>query len=98
MNNKDADKPAHSHRLNAFVIRFLECVISKLVTSVITVFYLVSVVEETNLSLTISENPKTGFVMSRPSCCISRRGVNEHESRLTLGITIFKIFIWGGIA
>ena len=58
VNDKDADKPAHSHRLNAFVIRFLECVISKLVTSVITVFYLVSVVEETNLSLTISETQR----------------------------------------
>ena len=37
----------------------------KLATSEISIFKLVSVVEETALRLTLSETPKKGFVMSR---------------------------------
>ena len=38
-NNKGADQPAHPRRLiSAFVIRFLECTISKLTTSEISIF------------------------------------------------------------
>ena len=38
-NNKGADQPAHPRSLiSAFVIRFLECVISKLVTSELSFF------------------------------------------------------------
>ena len=49
-----------------FVIRVLESTISKLATSEITVFYLVSVAEETGFSLALLETPKTGFVATRP--------------------------------
>ena len=66
-NNKGADQPVHPHRLiSAFVICFLENIISKLATNEISIFQLVSVVEETSLSLTLSETPKTCFVASRP--------------------------------
>ena len=66
-NNKEADQPAHLRRLiSAFVIRFLESIISRLVTSEISIFKLVSVAEETDLSLAFSKTPKTGFLAWRP--------------------------------
>ena len=40
--------------------------ISRLDTSEISIFYLVSVAEQTGLNLILSETPKTGFVASRP--------------------------------
>ena len=61
-NNKGADQPAHPGRLNStFVIRILESTISGLAISEISIFQLVSVAEETGLSLAMSD-PKTGFV------------------------------------
>ena len=52
--NKGADQPAHPRRLvSAFVIHFLESVISKLDTGEISIFYLVPVAEETGLSLAL---------------------------------------------
>ena len=55
-NNTGADQPAHPRRLiSAFVIRFLERIISKLATSELSIFLLVSVAEETGLNLTLSE-------------------------------------------
>ena len=66
-NNKGADQPAHPRRLiSAFVIRFLESNISKLAPSKISIFYLVSVAEQTGLNLTLSETPKTGLLATRP--------------------------------
>ena len=66
-NNKGADQPAHPRSLiSAFVICLLESIILKLATHEISFFYLVSVAEETGLSLAFSESPKTGFVTSRP--------------------------------
>ena len=65
--NKGLDQPAHPHRMiSAIVIRFLKSIISKLATSEISIFYLVSVAEETGLSLDLSETPKIGFVPLRP--------------------------------
>ena len=65
-NNTSADQSGHLPRLiNAFVIRFLESIISKLVSSEISIFWLVSVSEETGLNLTLSETPKTGFAATR---------------------------------
>ena len=65
-NNKGADQPVHPHRLiNAFVIYILESTISILATSEISIFLLVSVAEETGLSLALHETLKTGFVTSR---------------------------------
>ena len=40
--------------------------LSELATSEILIFQLVSVAEETGLSLALMETPKTGFVASRP--------------------------------
>ena len=47
--------------ISAFVIHFLESVISKLATGEISIFYLVPVAEETSLSLALSETPMTGL-------------------------------------
>ena len=55
-------KAQTSRLISAFVIRVMESIISKLDTSEILIFYLVSVAEETGLSLTLWETPKTGFV------------------------------------
>ena len=66
-NNTGADQPAHPRRLiSAYVIPFLKCIISKLASREISIFYLVSVAEETGLNLTLSETPKTGFLATRP--------------------------------
>ena len=67
-NNIDADQPARPRSLiSAFVIRFLESTTSKLTKSDISIFFqLVSVAEETGLSLALSEAPKTGFLATRP--------------------------------
>ena len=66
-NNTGADQPAHPRSLiSAFVIRVLESTISKLTASKISIFYLVSVAEETVLKLALSETPKTGFLATRP--------------------------------
>ena len=65
-NNKGADQPAHPCSLiSAFVFRPLESIISRLAKSENSIFYVVSVAEETSLSVVLSETPKTGFVTSR---------------------------------
>ena len=57
-NSKGADQPAHPRRLiSVFGIRFVESIISILATSEISIFELVSVAEETGLSLALSETP-----------------------------------------
>ena len=72
-NNKGADQPAHLRRpVSAFVIRFIESNIYRLATSDISIFWLVSVAEETGLSLALSETPKTGFVARRGRLMIVR--------------------------
>ena len=61
-NNKGADHPVHLRSLiSAFVICSLEstCIIN-------TSFYLVSVVVQLGLSLTLSETQKTGFLALGP--------------------------------
>ena len=66
-NNKSADQPAHAGSLiSAFVIHLLESIISRLATSEISLFKLVSVAEQTGLKLTLSETLKTGFLVMRP--------------------------------
>ena len=55
-NNKGADQPAHRPRLiSSLVIRVLESFICKLSTGEISIFQLVSVAEETGLSLACLE-------------------------------------------
>ena len=66
-NNTGADQPAHPRSLiSAFVIRFLERIICYLTRGEISIFYLVSVAEETGLKLALSETQRTGFVATRP--------------------------------
>ena len=66
-NNKGSDQPAHPDSLiRAFVICSFQGIISRLGTSNISIFKLVSVAKETGLSLASSEIPKTGFVGSWP--------------------------------
>ena len=66
-NNTGADQPAHLRSLNStFVIRFLESTICKLPTCEISIFWLVSVAEDTGLKLALSETLKTGFVATHP--------------------------------
>ena len=67
MNNKCADQPVYPRSLiSAFVILLLESIISKLTKGEISIFKLVSVAEETGLSLALLETQKTGSVTSRP--------------------------------
>ena len=62
-----ADQPAHPRRLiSAFVIGLSRSIISRLATSEISIFKLVSVAGETGLKLALSETPKTGFLATRP--------------------------------
>ena len=62
-NNKGADQPVHLRRLiSASDICLLESIIYYLATSKFSVFYLVSVAEETGLSLALS----TVFLASGP--------------------------------
>ena len=62
-NNTGADKPAHRPSLISaftFVFPFRKVPYLKLATREISVFYLVSVAEETGLSLALSETPLEG--------------------------------------
>ena len=70
VNNTDADQHAHPRSLiSAFVNRF-GIIICKLATGEISIFWLVSLAEETGLKLglklVLSEIPKTGFLAMRP--------------------------------
>ena len=67
MNTEGADQPARPRSLvSAFVIHYLESIVVKLVPCKFLLFSLVSVAEETGLSVALSETPKTGFVATRP--------------------------------
>ena len=62
VDKKGADQPVHTRSLiSTFVICLLESIISSLASSEISTFWLVSVAEETGLSLALSETPKTFF-------------------------------------
>ena len=62
MNSKGADQPAHLHSLiSTFVVHFLKRIISKLVSYKLLMFQLVSIAEQTGLSLTLSEIPQNRF-------------------------------------
>ena len=65
-NNKGADQPAHPRSLiSAFVIRCLDRIIPLVSTLKISSLLLVSVNVQAGLSLTWSETPRTGFVVTR---------------------------------
>ena len=66
-NNKRADQPVHPRSLiMAFAIRLLGNIISRLATSKVSIFKPVSVAEQADLNLNLSETPKTGFQASIP--------------------------------
>ena len=61
-NNKGADQPAHPRSLiSAFVVRFLDRVMSLVSVTKIPSLMLASVAEQADLSLTWSETPKDSF-------------------------------------
>ena len=58
-------QPAHRRSLiSAFVVRCLDSIVPILVISKISRLQLVSVAEQSGLSLTLSETPKTGFLVT----------------------------------
>ena len=62
-NNKGTDQPVHPCSLiSTFVVRCLDSIIPLVSLSKISSLLLVSVAEQTGLSLTWSETPKTGFL------------------------------------
>ena len=66
VNSKVADQPAHPRRMiSAFVIHFLQSIISQPALCENPIVYLVSVDEETGLSLALLETLKTSFVAAR---------------------------------
>ena len=58
--------PVCADLISALVIHFSEGIICKLGTGEISIFYLVSVAEETGLKIALSETPKTCFLAMRP--------------------------------
>ena len=52
--------------ISVFVIRGLESIIGKLALDEISIFWLVSVAEETGLNLALSDTLKTWFLATRP--------------------------------
>ena len=64
-NNKGADQPAHPRSLiSTFAVLCLNSIIPLLVIAEISRLWLVSVAEQAGLSLTLSQTPKTGFLMT----------------------------------
>ena len=99
-NNKGANQSAHPRSLiSAFVIRLLVRIISKLATSRFPLFYLVSVAEETGLSL--AESPKTDFVGPRPKImymkCTNQQarnvGATSYSYKYNMLTSTFALFI-----
>ena len=65
-NFKGADQPAHPLSLiRAFVVRWVDSIIPLVSISEISSLYLASVVGDASLSLTWSQTPKTGFLVTR---------------------------------
>ena len=65
-NNKGADQPAHSRSLiSTFVIRCLDSIIPLVSICEISSLKLVSEALQPGLSLTWSQTPKTGFLVTR---------------------------------
>ena len=65
-NNKGADQPAYPRSLiSTFVVRCLDSTIPLLAIAKLPRPYLVTVAEQARLSLTWSQTPKTGFLVSQ---------------------------------
>ena len=88
-NNKGADQPVHPHRLIcAFVILVLECTISRLATSKISIFQLVSVTEETGLSLAKDRSCRVkAYILT---------ALEVLDTVTTAVSDVTKLFMWAG--
>ena len=65
-NNKGADQPAHLRSMiSAFVVHCLDSTIPLLAIAEISRPWQVAVAEQSGLSLSWSQTPKTGFLMTR---------------------------------
>ena len=65
-NNKGADQPVHPRSLiSAFVVRCLDSIIPPVCISEISSLYLTTVAEQAGLSLSWSQTPETGFLVTR---------------------------------
>ena len=81
-NNTGTDQPAHLRSLiSAFVIHFLESNIYTLATSTISIFYLVSVAEETGLNLALYETPEDRFSHDKAHIIITVRACEREKSK-----------------
>ena len=90
-NNKGADQPAHLRSLiSAFVIRWLDSIIPLVSISKISSLSLVSVAEEASLNLTWSQNPKTGFLVTR---LIKERLTFFHRQQCNAS-SVYRPVIW----
>ena len=70
-NNKGADQTAHVRSLrNAFVVRFLERIITNLAACKISIYLPVSVAKHTELKICWSQTPKTDFLTTRVKFCL----------------------------
>ena len=87
--------------ISAFVIRLLESIISRLDTSEISIFWLVSVAEQSGLSLAMLETPKTGFLKTMPiwlSChnllIITRKEIRDAYAKF-FDLAMIRLGGWG---
>ena len=71
-NNKGADQLAHLRSLiSTFVVRGLDRIIPLVSISEISSLYLASLAKQSSLSLTWSQTPKTGFLMTALSLSVA---------------------------
>ena len=66
--------------------------ICKLATGEISIFYLVSVAEETGLKLALSETPKTGFLATRPIYSLIIKHHPDPHNFIGTFILMYKIW------
>ena len=98
-NNKAAGQPAHPRSLiSAFVVRSLDSIISLVSISIISTRYLASVAAQTSLCLTLSQTPKTGFLVAGLKSCY-KQGMQEKESMINVQyeLEILSINITGTV-
>ena len=63
--NKDSDQPAYPRsRISVFVLRFLDNIIPIVATPKISRLLLVTIAEQAGLSLSLSQTPTTGFLVT----------------------------------
>ena len=91
VNNKGADQPAHPRSLiSTFAVRCIDSIIPLVSIADISIPYLVSVAEQAGLSLTWSETPKTGFLVTWPQFLSVDTRFSVHEASLRLIIFLIS--------